>query len=54
MKWINKNWHKETIKIIEFELRFQGKKLPDESMMKVFDYVDLIIKQYYKKQENGN
>lgn len=53
MKWINKNWHPETIKIIEFELKFQN-KLPDESMIKVFDYVDLIIKQYYKKQENGN
>jgi hypothetical protein len=32
----------------------KNEKLSDESMVKVFDYVDLIIKQYYKKQENGN
>jgi hypothetical protein len=54
MKWINSNWHPMTIQIIEFEYKFKSEKLSDESMVKVFDYVDLIIKQYYKKQENGN
>ena len=41
MEWIKKDWDEKTIEIIK---KIDTKGLPDESLIKIFDYVDLVVK----------
>lgn len=45
MKWIRKDWDEKTIEIIK---QIDTKGLLDESLIKIFDYVDLVIKSKLK------
>lgn len=47
--WIRKDWHKKTIEIIK-ETDLKG--MSYESLIKIFDYVDLVIKTKLKGSDS--
>lgn len=49
MKWIRKDWDEKTIEIIK---QIDTKGLLDESLIKIFDYVDLVIKTKLKGSDS--
>jgi hypothetical protein len=44
MDWIDKKWHPLTLEIIFNHFKKSDINLPNESLIKVFDYVDMVIK----------
>lgn len=49
MEWIKKDWNEKTIEIIK---QIDTKGLPDRSLIKIFDYVDLVTKTKLKDSDS--
>jgi hypothetical protein len=49
VEWIKKDWNEKTIEIIK---QIDTKGMPTESLIKIFDYVDLVSKTKLKDSDS--